>query len=69
MDRAGKWAHGATSPGSKPGVSEVLGTLPKLAMLANDVLEPKSRHDVVIADTFVARPDRGLLSAFSDDRR
>jgi hypothetical protein len=51
MNRVGKQAHGATSPPKKPGVSEVLGTLPELAVLANDVYGSKRRYDVVFADT------------------
>jgi hypothetical protein len=70
MDQAGESAHGATSPCNKPGVSEVLGTLPKLAIAASDVLGSKSRYDVVLADTFVSRHlISGPHSAFSDDRR
>jgi hypothetical protein len=44
MNRASKSAHRATSPGRKPGVSEVLGILSKLATHANGVLGSKSRY-------------------------
>ncbi|MDT5277850.1 MAG: hypothetical protein QOG95_4782 [Mycobacterium sp.] len=46
MDQAGKSARGAASPRWEPGVSNVLGTLPKLAAHANDVLALKSGHAV-----------------------
>jgi hypothetical protein len=39
MNRASKSAHSGTSPCTKPGVSEVLETLSKLATHANDLLD------------------------------
>jgi hypothetical protein len=46
MDQSGKSAQGAASPKRKPGVLNVLGTLPKLAPHADDVLASKSRPAV-----------------------
>jgi hypothetical protein len=66
MNQASKSAHSAASPGTKPGVSEVLGILSKLATHANSVPRSKSRYKVVLA---AFDPAAALRAAFRIQRR